>query len=115
MTIGIFIIFIVAMHFVMDYPLQGEYIAMNKGKDSYLLFVHSWLWAAGQALPVWLFGTDALIVTLLFAVNAILHQTVDKRKCDAKINIWQDQLIHFVQISMSVTAAIMCQRLSSVA
>ncbi len=28
-------------HFIADYALQSEYIAMNKGKDDYVLFAHA--------------------------------------------------------------------------
>jgi len=37
--------FLIALHFIADFPLQGEFLANMKGKFDYLLFSHAFMWS----------------------------------------------------------------------
>lgn len=79
---------IILCHLVGDYVLQSDYLAMNKGKDWYILFVHSALYCVPFILT---FGLDMAILFLF-----IVHFIVDA--CKARYNIMDivaDQYLHY--------------------
>lgn len=89
---------------ILDYPLQGSFLAEYKAKNNYILFVHCAIWAFGLSVILMPLGLFAWwkVVMLLFG-----HIAVDYWKCRGiykKFNIkdWTalyiDQLLHFVQI-----------------
>jgi len=80
---------IVLCHLVGDYVLQGDYLAMNKGKDWYILFVHSALYCIPFIL---VFGFSKASVCLL-----MMHFIVDMFKARYNaLNIAQDQSLHYL-------------------
>ena len=117
MNIKIFIL--VSMffcHIVDDYYLQG-WLASAKQKswwiknasnelykNDYLmaLFCHSFSWSFMIQLPILIYSfyTHLFIWNiLLFFINLIIHMFVDNLKANKlKINLIQDQIIHFIQI-----------------
>lgn len=87
---------LVAGHFVADYPLQGDNIATGKNRtiDPAKFGVPWWYWMAGHA------ATHALMVGVLTSSVAagvfefITHFAIDTSKCEKKINLHTDQLLH---------------------
>jgi len=75
-------------HLIGDYFLQSDYLAKNKSTDFYILFVHCALYC----LPLFLFFG----LTWQLAVVFIIHIIVDYLKCKKKINLFIDQLIHYL-------------------
>ena len=108
------------MHIVDDYYLQGILASMkqkswwqkqetycDKYKHDYkvALFMHAFSWTFMIMLPLffvyeYVYGfQDNIFVDLVFWLNCFVHFTVDDLKAnEKKINLWQDQLIHIVQI-----------------
>lgn len=100
------ILFMVTLHTIADYPLQGDFLANIKGKNFFLLYVHAFMWAGviyfglrylGMASP-WEFGA-------LFVV----HAAIDKWKCSMPDKskslttyLYIDQALHLVQILLSM-------------
>lgn len=81
-------------HFLCDYPLQGDFLAMAKNHRKPIpgvpfysaLLAH----AAIQAGMVWfLTGSVSLGFAELFA-----HAVIDHLKCDERISFTQDQIAH---------------------
>ena len=113
-------------HIVDDYYLQGwlasakqkSYWEQNAPDEMYkrdyiwALIMHSFSWAFMIMLPiaafVMRFDLDVVFVTI-FVANLVIHAIVDHMKANERIiNLWQDQLIHMIQIL--VTAIIFLTR-----
>ena len=117
MTIKIFILItMIFCHIIDDYYLQG-WLASGKQKswwnknapnqlykNDYLmaLFCHGFSWSFMIQLPVLIYSfyTHLFIWNIiLFIINLIIHAFVDNLKANKlKINLIQDQTIHFIQI-----------------
>lgn len=114
-------LWMIFFHIVDDYYLQG-WLASAKQKSwweknapekrykydyIWALIMHSFSWAFMIMLPIAYinqFNIDGVFITL-FIGNIAIHAIVDHMKANEKlINLWQDQLIHMVQIA--VTAAV---------
>jgi hypothetical protein len=82
-------VYIVLCHLFGDYFLQSDYLAANKGKDWYILFVHSALYC----IPfIVVFGLDIGAFYIF-----VTHFVVDAAKARWNdINLFQDQVIHYV-------------------
>lgn len=87
---------LIAIHFVVDYQFQSEFIAVNKNRHLnktpvpwyYVMASH----AACHALPVgWLLASPWL-ATAEFAA----HYIIDVIKCEGKTNIHTDQALHIL-------------------
>ena len=123
MNIKIFILItMIFCHIVDDYYLQG-WLASGKQKswwdknvpnkndynelykNDYLmaLFCHSFSWSFMIQLPICVYSFCYMGTFLwsipLFIINLIIHMYVDDLKANQlKINLIQDQMIHFIQI-----------------
>lgn len=103
-------------HIIADFNLQGWLASAKQksywevqtaGKKKYkydyipALLTHSFSWTFVMMLPI-VFVNDFninWIFVVAFIVNIIIHTVVDDLKANKKkINLWQDQLIHIVQI-----------------
>ena len=117
MDIKIFILItMIFCHIVDDYYLQGwlasgkqkswwvQNAPNNLYKNDYLmaLFCHSFSWSFMIQLPVLIYSfyTHLFIWNIiLFIINLIIHAFIDNLKANKlKINLIQDQTIHFIQI-----------------
>lgn len=105
----------VYMHIIDDYVLQGVLSqlkckswweknypdSMYKYDYRTALCMHSLSWAFSIMLPVaayYKFEIGGMFTVVLFA-NAIIHWIVDDLKANKKkINLFQDQMIHLIQI-----------------
>lgn len=80
---------IVMCHIVGDYLFQTDYMAREKGKDWYILFVHCVCYCVPFAI---VFGIDHRIVWLILS-----HFAVDALKARYKqFGIVMDQILHFI-------------------
>ena len=79
-----------ACHFIGDYPLQSEWMVLNKGKSWEVNFYHAATYAALFAL--------AGATPIQTAILCVSHFCIDPLKARWGIvkNIWQDQLLHGV-------------------
>ena len=89
---------------ILDYPLQGTFLAEFKSKNNYILFVHCAIWALGLSvvlMPLGLFAWWKVIMLL------IGHIAIDYWKCRGLYKKWNikdwtslyiDQLLHVVQV-----------------
>lgn len=112
------ILWMMFFHIVDDYYLQGwlasakqksywkETAPDEKYKHDYIwaLIMHSFSWAFMIMLPIayvqqFNIGFEFLI---LFVVNVVIHAFTDNAKANWKlINLWQDQLVHLLQIGLT--------------
>lgn len=112
------ILWMIFFHIVDDYYLQGwlasakqksywkENAPDEKYKHDYILalIMHSFSWAFMIMLPIayvqqFNIGFEFLI---LFVVNVVIRAFTDNAKANWKlINLWQDQLVHLLQIGLT--------------
>jgi hypothetical protein len=100
------ILWLIFLHLLADYPLQGQFISDFKGKNQIIMITHVWIWTGFICLGLFLLKIPFtnLEVILLFTV----HYMADTLKAK---NIWfykklnplgsgllVDQLIHVAQI-----------------
>ena len=124
------LLFMIMMHIVDDYYLQGILASMKQKswwkkqpnyKDKYsndyliALMMHAFSWAFCIMLPIAIslkFEVDAFFAIIL-GVNFMIHAIVDNFKAnELKINLIQDQIIHIIQIL--ITFAVFCLRMSAI-
>ena len=109
------ILLMVFCHIVDDYYLQGwlasakqkSYWQENAPDELYerdyiwALIMHSFSWTFMIMLPIAYFQgfNVSWYFAYIFVINAIIHAFTDNAKANRKeINLWQDHLVHMVQI-----------------
>ena len=90
------------LHFVGDYPLQGEFLANFKGKYDYLLFCHAVIWtgtiSAGLIyLGIFSYWKIAMLLIGHFLIDRWKARKINKEYALTK-DLWIDQGLHMVQI-----------------
>lgn len=116
MNRDIFILILMILgHLIADYPLQG-WLAQSKAKSYWqdtpkmykkdyipALLCHATMWTIVMMLPIMLFSLDNMNWLWLSApINIAIHYVVDDLKANKKkINLWQDQLLHLLQITIT--------------
>ena len=119
MNILFIFILMVFCHIVDDYYLQG-WLASAKQKDwwknnapdplysldyIWALIMHTFSWSFMIMLPIAFklsFNADIIFIAC-FATNMVVHAVVDDLKANRKkINLWVDQLIHILQIIITL-------------
>lgn len=84
-------------HFLGDYPLQGDYLAVNKGKSLYAMLAHVTIWTGCICVALALTGDlQGWHAYVLF----IPHFISDWAKCryPDRYGLAQDQLVHAAQL-----------------
>lgn len=117
------VLWMIFFHIIDDYVLQApslcslkqkswwkEYNPDKMYKHDYIwaLFMHSFSWSFMIMLPIAYFHNFDVgyWFPIVLAANTVEHALVDHAKANWKvINLWQDQLVHMVQIF--VTAALL--------
>jgi hypothetical protein len=92
------------INLILDYPLQGEFLAKFKSEKNYILFVHSMIWAGGLCIALMILG---IFAWWKFAMLLIGHSLIDTWKCRGWYKKWNikdwhslyiDQGLHVIQI-----------------
>ena len=92
-------------HALGDYFLQGEYLAMNKGKDNYLLCIHAILYTFAVSL---IFGNEIsqlwywLILLIHISVDYIKARGITPKIMGDKNALILDQVIHFLTLILAL-------------
>lgn len=75
------------LNLVLDYPLQGTFLAEYKCKNNYILFVHCAIWALGIYIALYFLGLATVWKLVMLLVGIILLTTGN---VEAYIrNIWK--------------------------
>jgi phosphate starvation-inducible membrane PsiE len=115
------ILFIALIHWVADFVLQTDEMALNKSKDNYWLGLHVLHYSFGLCfvgLLVWYLTNNFHYGFMWVVMNAILHFLVDYHTSRWTSKLWQagkrhdffvviglDQLIHAVCLYTTFFAA----------
>ena len=92
------------LHFVGDYPLQGEFLANVKSKNDYVLFCHAVIWSGLIAVALAFFGIFAWWKVAMLLIGHFIIDRWKARKLDKTYamtrDLWLDQALHIVQIAL---------------
>ena len=93
-------IWLIFAHFIGDFALQKEWVALNKGKYWYLMIAHCMIWTACICVALMFYFNEVTWIQILFLFS--IHYSVDKWKCWATKDFptWHfyiDQAIHLCQ------------------
>ena len=73
------------INLVLDYPLQGTFLAKYKQKNNYVLFVHSAIWGLGIGLSLLLIDLFAWWKVIMLVLG---HYLIDYWKCRGIYKKW---------------------------
>lgn len=87
---------LLAAHSLADYPLQGDFLANGKNRNTELgkLF-----WPYCLSSHALIHGGFVFIITgniYLGLAESIIHAATDWLKCEKKISMFTDQVIHYL-------------------
>lgn len=86
---------LLVLHSLADYPLQGDFLA--QGKNPNTVFGADY-WPYCLSSHALIHGGAVFLITgsvWLCLAEAVIHALTDLTKCDKKINMFFDQLIHY--------------------
>lgn len=93
------IFFLIFLHCLGDFPLQGAYLAENKGKNGYLLFAHSFIWAGTVSAGLLYFGMFAVWkVLFLVAGHFVIDRWKARKQVSGNAELLIDQFLHGIQL-----------------
>lgn len=93
--LGMFFL-LVFCHCLADYPLQGDFLAQAKNRNTPLGKV---FWKHALFAHSMIHGGFVFLITgnlLAASLEVLLHALIDFMKCENKINLNVDQALHFV-------------------
>ena len=91
--------FLIFLHYLGDFPLQGQFLAENKGKNDYLLFAHAFIWAGTISAGLFYFGLlEVWKVLFLLSGHFIIDRWKVRLPVSGQRELLIDQGLHFVQI-----------------
>ena len=75
------ILWIILAHYLLDYPLQGDFLARTKGEYFYSLLAHSLIYGLGISLVLKIMGIFAIWKAIVLVIS---HIIIDYKKATAK-------------------------------
>lgn len=94
---------------ILDYPLQGDFLAIYKAKNNYILYVHCMIWAGGLSIVMMYLGIFEVWKLVMLLVGHIIIDGWKSRGWYKKYNIsdWNslyiDQWLHVVQLVLCLS------------
>jgi hypothetical protein len=79
------ILILVFAHCVLDYPLQGSFLASEKSKSNFVLAVHCIIWSLGISIVLMYLGLFAWWKVIMLLVG---HYCMDYWKCRGLYKKW---------------------------
>lgn len=99
---------LLAVHFLCDFPLQGDFMAINKVKKNFkdwwvVLSAHCFIHGLGVMLVLWLYDYDKGVAISSMVFMIVSHFLIDLLKNNNQITFKVDQLLHiFVLIIITL-------------
>lgn len=75
------LLWMILAHYILDYPLQSDFLAKTKGSDNYSLLAHSVIYGLGMALVFKFIGVFTIPKAIILVVS---HFIIDYIKSHAK-------------------------------
>ena len=91
------LLFLIALHFIGDFPFQSEFLALGKGKSWELNFYHVAIYTSVFIV----FGKISFAAACILFIS---HFFIDPLKARWAIvrHIWQDQILHIAVLIIIV-------------
>lgn len=92
---------LIAIHFLCDFPLQGDFMAINKSKKAFkdwwvVLIAHCFIHGLGVWAALTLFGYNSGVAISSMIFMIVSHFMIDLSKNNNLISFKTDQLLHLV-------------------
>lgn len=103
------LLFVLMAHMTGDYLFQSDYLARNKGKDNYILLVHSILYTVGVIIIAYIMSIELSLIGLLtlsaihFPIDYIKARGITTKYMGDKNALIFDQLIHYLTLLFILT------------
>ena len=81
------------INLVLDYPLQGTFLAEHKQHNNYVLFVHSAIWGIGISIALIGFGMFAWWKVAMLVIG---HYAIDYWKCRRIYEVWPKKRLSYI-------------------
>lgn len=105
--IGVFLL-LVGLHFLLDYPLQGDFLATQKS-PKYAPRIIPWYHANFAHAAIHGLGVGIILGSYLWAIGeVILHFWIDHKKSMGRFDIHYDQFAHILCKAFWVLGAYLC-------
>ena len=96
------LLILIWLHLFGDYHLQDDFQAQNKGKNDFILFVHSALWTGLICIGLFIVGLFAWWKIIMLLMGHFIIDRWKARKEDKTYSLtrdlWLDQGLHFIQL-----------------
>lgn len=94
------------LNLVLDYPLQGTFLAEYKCKNNYILFVHCAIWALGIYIALYFLGLATVWKLVMLLVG---HYLIDYWKCrDLYKKYMKDFTAYYINQSLHIVQVLLC-------
>lgn len=101
-----YILFILIGHAVGDYLFQTQHLAECKGKDNYVLFIHSILYSFGIMIVSYLMNYNTTLNQLVlisithFPIDYVKARGITPKYFGDKYALYIDQVIHYIILAI---------------
>ena len=92
---------LLACHFIGDFPFQGDWLGMNKGKSWELMFYHCAIYTGTFII----FAHAGLLFSFILFTSHIIIDPLKARWFFIK-NIWIDQILHIIVLAICLLSKI---------
>lgn len=101
-------IILILAHFIGDYALQNDYMALNKNKDNYVLFAHVATWTITISLVAFILKlpVNSFLIVVILLIPHFIMDAIKARHllwCNfvsPKTALIIDQAFHLFQITI---------------
>ena len=94
------------LNLVLDYPLQGTFLAEYKSKKNYILFVHCAIWSLGIYIALHFLGLATVWKLIMLLVG---HYIIDYWKCRGLYKKYmKDFTAYYIDQSLHVVQILLC-------
>ena len=96
LTVFVCICILLAGHCIGDYPMQGEFLAINKSKDKVCLLAHciiyTFFFTIAELATMLIHGFPIFmeIVVYIILIGLVTHLIIDKWKCSYRDRIMEE-------------------------
>ena len=106
MSLSIIVIVVIFAHFLGDFVLQTDYLAVNKGNNLYIMFAHAFMWTFCICAALLVVGINIHLTGFIWLL--LSHIVIDRWKCKLGHNnktFAIDQILHAITIILAVQNA----------
>lgn len=102
---------LLAVHFLCDFPLQGDFVAVHKSRHvdpnwPIILLAHCFIHGLGVYIVLKALGHESNVAMVSMWFMVLSHFIIDFMKNDSRLTFFQDQMAHLI-IVIIITLGVM--------